>query len=237
LMGVDLMKAKILIVEDEAHLAEMLRYNLEAEGFRVSHAQSGGEAEIMVAEERPDLVVLDWMLPAVSGIELCRRLRARSETRSIPILMLTARGEESDRIRGLSTGADDYVVKPFSLPELMARVKAILRRAAPDRVSDVLKVGDIELDRMAHRVTRGAREVHLGPTEYRLLEFLMQRPARVLSRSQLLDGVWGRDVFVDERTVDVHIGRLRKALIRGKENDPIRTVRGAGYVFDERPLD
>jgi two-component system, OmpR family, phosphate regulon response regulator PhoB len=231
------MKAKILIVEDEAHLAEMLRYNLEAEGFRVSHAESGGEAEIMVAEERPDLVVLDWMLPAVSGIELCRRLRARSETRSIPILMLTARGEESDRIRGLSTGADDYVVKPFSVPELMARVKAILRRAAPDRVSDVLKVGDIELDRMAHRVTRGAREVHLGPTEYRLLEFLMQRPARVLSRSQLLDGVWGRDVFVDERTVDVHIGRLRKALIRGKEHDPIRTVRGAGYVFDERPLD
>src|SRR5918999_4920497 len=158
-MGVVLMKAKILIVEDEAHLAEMLRYNLEAEGFRVSHAESGGEAEIMVAEERPDLVVLDWMLPAVSGIELCRRLRARSETRSIPILMLTARGEESDRIRGLSTGADDYVVKPFSLPELMARVKAILRRAAPNRLSDVLRVGDTELDRLAHRVTRGLRRV------------------------------------------------------------------------------
>jgi two-component system phosphate regulon response regulator PhoB len=231
------MKAKILIVEDEAPLAEMLRYNFEAEGFRVSHAETGGEAEIIVAEERPDLVVLDWMLPTVSGIELCRRLRARSETRSVPILMLTARGEESDRIRGLSTGADDYVVKPFSLPELMARVKAILRRAAPDRVSDVLKVGDIDLDRMAHRVMRGSREVHLGPTEYRLLEFFMERPARVLSRSQLLDGVWGRDVFVDERTVDVHIGRLRKALIRGKESDPIRTVRGAGYVFGERPLD
>src|ERR671923_2943022 len=231
------MKAKILIVEDEAPLAEMLRYNLEAEGFRVSHAETGGEAEIIVAEERPDLVVLDWMLPTVSGIELCRRLRAKSETRAIPILMLTARGEESDRVRGLSTGADDYVVKPFSLPELMARVKAILRRAAPDRVSDVLKVADIELDRMAQRVTRGSREVHLGPTEYRLLEFLMERPARVLSRSQLLDGVWGRDVFVDERTVEVHIGRLRKALIRGKEFDPIRTVRGAGYVFDERPLD
>jgi two-component system phosphate regulon response regulator PhoB len=236
-MVVDRMKPKILIVEDEAPLAEMLRYNLEAEGFRVSHAETGGEAEIIVAEERPDLVVLDWMLPTVSGIELCRRLRARPETRSVPILMLTARGEESDRIRGLSTGADDYVVKPFSLPELMARVKAILRRAAPDRVSEVLKVADVELDRMAHRVTRGSREVHLGPTEYRLLEFLMERPARVLSRSQLLDGVWGRDVFVDERTVDVHIGRLRKALIRGKEFDPIRTVRGAGYVFDERPLD
>ena len=236
-MVVDRMKPKILIVEDEAPLAEMLRYNLEAEGFRVSHAETGGEAEIIVAEERPDLVVLDWMLPTVSGIELCRRLRARPETRSVPILMLTARGEESDRIRGLSTGADDYVVKPFSLPELMARVKAILRRAAPDRVSDMLKVADVELDRMAHMVTRGSREVHLGPTEYRLLEFLMERPARVLSRSQLLDGVWGRDVFVDERTVDVHIGRLRKALIRGKEFDPIRTVRGAGYVFDERPLD
>jgi two-component system phosphate regulon response regulator PhoB len=230
------MRAKVLIVEDEAPLAEMLRYNLEAEGFRVSHAETGEEAEIIVAEESPDLVVLDWMLPTVSGIELCRRLRARSETRSIPILMLTARGEESDRIRGLSTGADDYVVKPFSLPELMARVKAILRRAALSRMSDVLKAGDIELDRIAHRVTRGSREVHLGPTEFRLLEFMMESPGRVLSRSQLLDGVWGHDSFVDERTVDVHIGRLRKALIRGKERDPIRTVRGAGYVFGERPL-
>jgi two-component system phosphate regulon response regulator PhoB len=230
------MGAKVLIVEDEAPLAEMLRYNLEAEGFRVSQADTCEEAEIIVAEECPDLVVLDWMLPTVSGIELCRRFRARPETRSIPILMLTARGEESDRVRGLSTGADDYVVKPFSLPELMARVKAILRRAAPNRVSDVLKVGDIELDRMAHRVTRGTREVHLGPTEFRLLEFLMESPGRVLSRSQLLDGVWGHDSFVDERTVDVHIGRLRKALIRGKERDPIRTVRGAGYVFGERPL-
>jgi two-component system, OmpR family, phosphate regulon response regulator PhoB len=230
------MRAKVLIVEDEAPLADMLRYNLEAEGFRVSHAETGEEAEIIVAEECPDLVVLDWMLPTVSGIELCRRLRARSETRSIPILMLTARGEESDRIRGLSTGADDYVVKPFSLPELMARVKAILRRAAPSRMSDVLKAGDIELDRIAHRVTRGSREVHLGPTEFRLLEFLMESPGRVLSRSQLLDGVWGHDSFVDERTVDVHIGRLRKALIRGKECDPIRTVRGAGYAFGDRPL-
>jgi two-component system phosphate regulon response regulator PhoB len=228
------MTARVLIVEDEVPLAEMLRYNLEAEGFRVSHAESGEEAEIMVAEERPDLVLLDWMLPQVSGIELCRRLRTRPETRAIPIVMLTARGEEGDRIRGLSTGADDYVVKPFSLPELMARVKAILRRAAPDRMSEQLKAADIELDRAAHRVTRGLREVRLGPTEFRLLEFLMESPGRVLSRTQLLDGVWGRDAFVDERTVDVHIGRLRKALIRGKERDPIRTVRGAGYVFGER---
>ena len=229
------MTARVLIVEDEAPLAELLRYNLEAEGFRVSHAGSGEEAEILLAEERPDLVLLDWMLPQVSGIELCRRLRTRPETRGIPIVMLTARGEEGDRIRGLSTGADDYVVKPFSLPELMARVKAILRRASPGRMSDQLKAADIELDRSAHRVTRGLREVRLGPTEFRLLEFLMESPGRVLSRTQLLDGVWGRDAFVDERTVDVHIGRLRKALIRGKERDPIRTVRGAGYVFGERP--
>ncbi|MGE8940625.1 phosphate regulon transcriptional regulator PhoB [Leptospira interrogans] len=228
------MNAKVLIVEDEAPLAELLRYNFEAEGFDVSHAGTGEEAELIVAEDQPDLIVLDWMLPSVSGVELCRRLRARQETRAIPILMLTARGEESDRIRGLSTGADDYVVKPFSLPELMARVKAILRRSAPDRMADVLKVAEIELDRGAHRVTRGVREVRLGPTEYRLLEFLMQSPGRVLSRTQLLDGVWGRDAYVDERTVDVHIGRLRKALIRGKERDPIRTVRGSGYVFGER---
>lgn len=229
------MTAKVLIVEDEAPLAEMLRYNFESEGFRVAHADNGEEAEILVAEERPDLVILDWMLPGVSGIEICRRLRARMDTRSVPILMLTARGEEGDRIRGLATGADDYVVKPFSLPELMARVKAILRRAAPDRLADVLRVSDIELDRAAHRVVRGLREVRLGPTEFRLLEFLMESPGRVLSRSQLLDGVWGRDAYVDERTVDVHVGRLRKALIRGKERDPIRTVRGSGYVFGERP--
>ena len=212
----------------------MLRYNLEAEGFRVSHAGTGEEAEILVAEEKPDLVVLDWMLPGVSGIEICRRMRSRMETKSIPIVMLTARGEEGDRVRGLSTGADDYVVKPFSLPELMARVKAILRRAAPDRVADVLTVGDIELDRAAHRVTRGTRDIRVGPTEFRLLEFFMESPGRVLSRSQLLDGVWGHDAYVDERTVDVHVGRLRKALVRGKEQDPIRTVRGAGYVFGER---
>jgi two-component system phosphate regulon response regulator PhoB len=228
------MGAKVLIVEDEAPLAELLRYNLEADGYEVEHAATGEEAELIIAEDRPDLIVLDWMLPTFSGVELCRRIRARQETRAIPILMLTARGEESDRIRGLSTGADDYVVKPFSLPELMARVKAILRRTAPERIADVLRSGEIELDRTAHRVTRGNREVRLGPTEFRLLEFMMQSPGRVLSREQLLDGVWGRDTYIDERTVDVHIGRLRKALVRGKERDPIRTVRGAGYVFGER---
>ena len=228
------MSARVLIVEDEAALAELLRYNLEAEGFIVSHASTGEEAELLIAEEKPDLIILDWMLPTFSGVELCRRIRARQETRAIPILMLTARGEESDRIRGLSTGADDYVVKPFSLPELMARVKAILRRTAPERLAGVLRAGEIELDRAAHRVTRGNREVRLGPTEFRLLEFMMQSPGRVLSREQLLNGVWGRDAYIDERTVDVHIGRLRRALVRGKEHDPIRTVRGAGYVFDQR---
>src|SRR5690606_7524847 len=180
------------------------------------------------------LIILDWMLPSVSGVELCRRVRARQDTRALPILMLTARGEESDRIRGLSTGADDYVVKPFSLPELMARVKAILRRTAPARMADVLRAADLERDRTAHRVTRGNREVRLGPTEFNLLEFMMQGPGRVFSREQLLNGVRGRDAYIDERTVDVHIGRLRKALVRGKERDPIRTVRGAGYVFGER---
>ncbi len=228
------MTAKILIVEDEQALSDLLRYNFEAEGFNVTLCDTAEEAEVLLAEEAPDIVVLDWMLPSVSGIELCRRMRSRPETRNIPVIMLTARGEETDRIRGLDTGADDYVVKPFSVPELMARVKAILRRAAPDRMAEILKVADVELDRAAHKVTRGSREVHLGPTEFRLLEFLMESPGRVLSRAQLLDGVWGRDAFVDERTVDVHIGRLRKALIRGKERDPIRTVRGAGYVFGER---
>ena len=226
--------AKVLVVEDEPPLAELLRYNLEAAGYTVQHAHSGEEAEVLVSEEPPDLVLLDWMLPETSGLEFCRRLRASSETRHLPIIMLTARGEESDRIRGLSIGADDYVVKPFSLPELMALVKALLRRASPERIAEELVAGEIRLDRAAHKVTRGGREVRLGPTEFRLLEFFMQSPGRVLSRSQLLDGVWGRDAFVDERTVDVHIGRLRRALIRGREKDPIRTVRGAGYVFGER---
>src|SRR6476469_5232024 len=227
-------RAKVLVVEDEEPLALLLRYNLEAEGYAVDVVHRGDEAEVAIAESSPDLIVLDWMLPGLSGLELCRRLRTGKDSRTIPIILLTARSEESDRIRGLSTGADDYVVKPFSLPELMARVKAIMRRTSPDRVAEVLKIADIELDRAAHRVTRGLRQVRLGPTEFRLLEFLMESSGRVLSRTQLLDGVWGRDAFVDERTVDVHIGRLRKSLIRGNERDPIRTVRSAGYVFGDR---
>jgi len=233
-MGHDRMTAKLLIVEDDQALSELLRYNFESEGYLVTVCESGEDAELTVSEELPDIILLDWMLPSVSGIELCRRLRSKPETRNIPIILLTARSEETDKVRGLETGADDYVVKPFSVPELIARVKAILRRASPERLAEVLKVSDIELDRAAHQVTRGLREVHLGPTEFRLLEYLMESPGRVLSRTQLLDGVWGRDAFVDERTVDVHIGRLRKALNRGNERDPIRTVRGAGYVFGER---
>jgi two-component system, OmpR family, phosphate regulon response regulator PhoB len=200
----------------------------------VEAVANGDEAEVRLKENVPDLVVLDWMLPGLSGIELCRRLRARPETESLPIIMLTARGEESERLRGLSTGADDYIVKPFSVPELMARVRALLRRARPERVASVLSAGEIELDRARRRVFRSGREIALGPTEFRLLEFFMQSPGRVFTREQLLDGVWGRDVYIDERTVDVHVGRLRKVLNRGRSSDPIRTVRGAGYAFDER---
>lgn len=228
------MKPRILIVEDEQALNLLLRYNLESEGFDVDVVERGDDAEVRVRENTPDLVILDWMLPGVSGIEICRRLRARPETKQLPILMLTARGEEAERIRGLSTGADDYVVKPFSLPELLARVHALLRRSKPEQVMKVLKAGDIELDREKKRVHRAGRELHLGPTEFRLLEFLMVSPGRVFSREQLLDSVWGRDAYIDERTVDVHVGRLRKALSRGREPDPIRTVRGAGYAFNER---
>jgi two-component system phosphate regulon response regulator PhoB len=228
------MTAKILVVEDEEPLALVLRYNLESDGFNVRVANRGDEAEIAVSEDPPDLIVLDWMLPGLSGLELCRRWRSGRNSRNIPIIILTARGEEADRVRGLTTGADDYVVKPFSVPELMARIKAILRRANPERIANVLTVNDIVLDRDAHRVTRGGREVRLGPTEFRLLEFLMESPGRVFSRAQMLDGVWGHDVYVDERTVDVHIGRLRKAINRGRDRDPIRTVRGAGYAFGER---
>ncbi len=228
------MTAKILVVEDEEPLALLLRYNFEAEGFKVRVVHRGDEAEMAVAEDQPDLIVLDWMLPGLSGLELCRRWRSGRASRNIPIIILTARGEEVDRIRGLITGADDYVVKPFSVPELMARVKAILRRANPERIANVLTVSDIVLDRDAHRVTRNDREVRLGPTEFRLLEFLMQSPGRVFSRAQLLDGVWGHDVYVDERTVDVHVGRLRKAINRGRDKDPIRTVRGAGYALGDR---
>jgi len=226
--------ARILIVEDEDSLGLLLRYNLEAEGYDVEICTRGDDAELRLRETLPDLLVLDWMLPGLSGIELCRRLRARRETKTLPIVMLTARGEESERIRGLSTGADDYVVKPFSVPELMARVGALLRRAKPDIVSTVLSAGDLQLDRETRRVMRKGNEIHLGPTEFRLLEYLMQAPGRVFTREQLLDGVWGHDVYVDERTVDVHVGRLRKAINKGSESDPIRTVRGAGYAFNDR---
>lgn len=228
------MTARILLVEDEAPLTVMLRYNLEKEGFAVEAVGRGDEADLRIQENPPDLAVIDWMLPGLSGIELVRRLRARLPTKQLPIVMLTARGEEPERVRGLATGADDYIVKPFSVPELVARIRALLRRATPQRLSSVLTVGDIQLDREKKRVLRGAREISLGPTEFRLLEFLMENPGRVYSREQLLDGVWGRDVYIDERTVDVHVGRLRRALNRGHKSDPIRTVRGGGYAIDER---
>src|SRR5260221_129677 len=230
------MNASILIVEDEEALTLLLRYNLETEGYEVETIARGDEADTRLKEGTPDLVILDWMLPGLSGIELCRRLRARPETRQLPIIMLTARGEESERVRGLSTGADDYIVKPFSGPELLGRVNALLRRASPERVADVLSFGDIAIDREKKRVSRSGHAIDLGPTEYRLLEFLMERPGRVFSREQLLDGVWGSDIYIDERTVDVHVGRLRKALNRGHNNDPIRTVRGAGYALDQLRL-
>jgi two-component system phosphate regulon response regulator PhoB len=224
---------RIMVVEDEESLAVLLRYNLEAEGYQVETIARGDEAELRLQESVPDLLVLDWMVPAVSGIELCRRLRQRTETQRLPIIMLTARGEESDRVRGLSTGADDYLVKPFSTPEFIARVRALLRRAKPEVLSSVLKVGDIVLDREAHRVYRRKTEIKLGPTEFRLLEFMMQHPGRVFSRSQLLDNVWGETIYIDERTVDVHVGRLRKAVNTGRQVDVIRTVRGAGYSINE----
>ena len=222
----------VLVVEDEDALATLLHYNLDKEGYVVGVAGDGEEALTMASERAPDLVILDWMLPKVSGIEVCRRLRGRSETRNVPIIMLTARGEESDRIRGLDTGADDYVVKPFSMIELTARVRAVLRRIRPGLADDRITVGDIIIDRVAHRVKRQGKEVHLGPTEFRLLDYFMQHPGRVFSREQLLNAVWGSDVYVETRTVDVHIGRLRRALTKVEENDPIRTVRSAGYSLD-----
>lgn len=222
----------VLVVEDEDALATLLHYNLDKEGYQVGVAGDGEEALTMASERAPDLVILDWMLPKVSGIEVCRRLRGRAETRNVPIIMLTARGEESDRIRGLDTGADDYVVKPFSMVELTARVRAVLRRIRPGLADDRITVGDIIIDRVAHRVKRQGKEIHLGPTEFRLLDYLMQHPGRVFSREQLLDAVWGSDVYVEARTVDVHIGRLRKALNGSADGDPIRTVRSAGYSLD-----
>ena len=230
------MRPSVMVVEDEEALSELLRYNLEAEGYEVEVQCRGDEAELRLRETVPDLLLLDWMLPGLSGIELCRRIRLRDETELLPVIMLTARSEESERVRGLSTGADDFIVKPFSVPELMARVKAILRRSNPQKVSTLLQAGDIELDRQTHRAHRNGRELRLGPTEFKLLEFLMNAPGRVFSRAQLLDGVWGNDNYVDERTVDVHIGRLRKAIIRGKEQDPIRTVRGSGYSLNDKFL-
>jgi two-component system phosphate regulon response regulator PhoB len=223
----------VLLVEDDCPLAELIRYNLVAQGYQVALAHTGKEAELLVAEGHYDLVVLDWMLPEISGIELCRRLRRSHTTPPLPILMLTARGEEADRVRGLSAGADDYMVKPFSLRELAARVKALLRRAAPLRIADTLRSGDIVLDRLARRVTRGAREVRLAPSEFRLLAFFMENTGRVLSRQQLLDRVWGRDVFIDDRTIDVNVARLRKALMVDMPVDPIRTVRGMGYALED----
>ena len=224
---------RILIVEDESDLSLLLGYNLEAEGYVVENVERGDEAELRLAENAPDLVILDWMLPGVSGLEICRRLRARESTRTLPVIMVTARGEEAERVRGLSVGADDYVVKPFSVPELLARVRALLRRSRPERIAERLYAGDLDLDRETRRVRRGVRDIHLGPTEFRLLEYLLEKPGRVFSRAQLLDGVWGQAAEIDERTVDAHVGRLRKALSRGRERDPIRTVRGTGYAFDE----
>ncbi len=226
------MTPQILVVEDEDALSTLLQYNLEKEGYAVRLAADGEDALVQVDERLPDLIVLDWMLPKISGIEVCRRLRGRPETRNVPIVMLTARGEESDRIRGLDTGADDYVIKPFSMTELTARLRAVLRRIRPGLAEDRVHHGDIVVDRVAHRVKRGGREIHLGPTEFRLLDYLIQHPGRVFSREQLLDSVWGSDVYVEARTVDVHIGRLRKALNRDEEADPIRTVRSAGYSLD-----
>jgi two-component system phosphate regulon response regulator PhoB len=226
------MKPQVLVVEDEDALATLLQYNLEKEGYHVSVASDGEDALIQAEEITPDLVLVDWMLPKVSGIEVCRRLRGRQETANVPIIMLTARGEETDRVRGLDTGADDYVVKPFSMTELFARIRAVLRRIRPGLAEDVIAAGDITMDRVAHRVRRADREIHLGPTEFRLLDYLMQHPGRVFSREQLLDAVWGSDVYVEARTVDVHVGRLRKALNNREERDPIRTVRSAGYAFD-----
>ncbi len=226
------MKPCILVVEDEAPLVTLLRYNLEEAGFEVEEALDGEEALISVRERRPDLIVLDWMLPAVSGIEVCRQLRRRPETRDVPVIVLTARSEEADRIRGLDSGADDYVTKPFSPKELIARIRAVLRRTRPAVSAEQLTFADIEMDLATHKVMRGGKATHLGPTEFRLLRHFMEHPGRVFSREQLLDSVWGRDVYVEPRTVDVHIRRLRKALGVGRSPDVIRTVRSAGYAME-----
>jgi len=228
------MKPHVLIVEDEAALVALLRYNLEQAGFRVSEARDGEDGLLAASEQQPDLILLDWMLPSISGLEVCRRLRRTQDMRAVPIIMLTARGEEGDRVRGLDNGADDYVAKPFSPAELIARIRAVLRRTQPTLDADQLDYDDITMDLTAHRVRRSGRDVHLGPTEFRLLRHLMQNPSRVFSREQLLDSVWGHDVYVEPRTVDVHIRRLRKALNGPEDTDVIRTVRSAGYALDAR---
>ncbi|MBZ0130183.1 MAG: phosphate regulon transcriptional regulator PhoB [Rhodobacteraceae bacterium] len=225
------LQPKVLLVEDERAQRELLKYNLEAEGFDVSSAEHGEDAMLMIAEVLPDLVILDWMMPRMSGIKVCRQLKTRSDTRHIPIIMLSARSEDVDAVRGLETGADDYMIKPYSVRELMARVRTQLRRTRPAAAGVVLTFEDITLDPERHRASRADQDLKLGPTEYRLLTLLMERPGRVFSREQLLDLVWGRDVFVGARTVDVHIARLRKALARFGGNDPIRTVRGTGYAL------
>jgi two-component system phosphate regulon response regulator PhoB len=218
-----------LLVEDEASLIELIRYNLDREGYEVRVATDGEEAILLIEERLPDIVILDWMLPKVAGIEVCRRLRSKPTTRNLPVIMLTAKAEEVDRIRGLDTGADDYMVKPFSMVELVARIRAVMRRIRPALAEERVEIGDIVVDRSAHRVLRNGAEIHLGPTEFRILDHLIQHPGRVFSREQLLDAVWGSDVYVETRTVDVHIGRLRKALAKAGGEDPIRTVRSAGY--------
>lgn len=221
----------VLIVEDETSISTLLEYNLQQEGFETALAEDGDMALLMAAERVPDLILLDWMIPKLSGVEVCRRLRRKEATASVPIIMLSARGEEDDRVTGLDIGADDYLVKPFSIPELFARIRALLRRTEANVLSDGITVGDLEIDTKAHRVSRAKQEIHLGPTEFRLLEHFMRRPGQVFSREQLLDSVWGHDVYVEARTVDVHIGRLRKALKMTGRTDPIRTVRSAGYAL------
>jgi two-component system phosphate regulon response regulator PhoB len=222
---------RVLLVEDEFAQREVLAYNLEAEGFDVIQADNGEDALLLVDEDHPDMIILDWMMPKLSGIEVCRRLKMRPETRSIPIIMLSARAEEVDRVRGLETGADDYVIKPYSMVELMARARAQIRRVRPSTVGVMLQFEDIRLDAESHRVFRGEKVLKLGPTEFRLLTAFMEKPGRVWSRDQLLDRVWGREIYVDTRTVDVHVGRLRKTLCAHGHEDPIRTVRGSGYAL------
>jgi two-component system phosphate regulon response regulator PhoB len=228
------LKPLVLIVEDEADLVTLLKYNLEKEGFRTLSAGDGEEALLLAAEQTPNIVLLDWMLPLMSGLEVCRQMRRNPKTRDIPIIMLTARGEEADKVRGLNSGADDYIAKPFSPTELVARMRAVLRRASPGLAEELLRFNDVVMDLAAHRVRRQGRDVHLGPTEFRLLRHFMQHPGRVFSREQLLDLVWGHDVYVEPRTVDVHIRRLRKALNEETDEDIIRTVRSAGYALDAK---